>query len=99
VERLREPACNQPRGPASGLNEEEFAVKADSPRNVQAPLEIEKIDAAAQENMLAIVDGLGDLTGGLDLIRRSASAQETSRLVKVYLKSRASQSGCSREPS
>ena len=50
------PARRVLRAPA-GLDEEEFAMKGDVVRDAQAPIEIDQVDAAAQQDVLAVVDG------------------------------------------
>ena len=45
---------------AAGLDEIELAVKLDAVPHAQAYVKIQQVDAAAQQHVLAIVDGLGD---------------------------------------
>ena len=45
------------------LDEDEFAIKPDLVLYPQAAVEVQKIDAAAQQDVLAVIDGLGVFTG------------------------------------
>ena len=51
-------------GASAGFDEEEFAVETDFVVDAEPPVEIEQIDAAAQQDVLAVVDHLGVFTAG-----------------------------------
>src|SRR6185369_5236642 len=54
------------RDAAAGFDEIEFAVETYALADAEPLVEIQQVGAAAQEDVLAVVDGLGDLfaTGG-----------------------------------
>ena len=91
MQRRRQRAAAQ-RGDASArLHEIELAVPADFVGHAQPLVEIEQIDAAAQQHVLAVVDHLGILIGGRDRKGGGASAQKGPRLRQFDAKSRAAQ--------
>ncbi len=50
---------------AAGFDEENFAVKRDIVLDAQATVEIHQVDAAAEQDVLAVVDGFRiDFVGG-----------------------------------
>ena len=58
-------------------------------------VEIQEVDAAAQQEVLAVIDGLrGIFTGAGNRVGRGASPQEGARLEKVHVETSAAQSGC-----
>src|SRR5580693_3355445 len=59
VEWSRKPSRRQHRSPAARFDEIKLLVKMDSVYDVQASVEIHDVDAAAQDEMLAVVDHLG----------------------------------------
>ena len=70
----------------SGLDEEEFPVEFDPIHYSQAPVEIQQIDAAAQQHMLAIVDGFRDLfAAGRHRVGGGTAAQIGTRFEQIDL--------------
>ena len=59
MERRRQPAAAQDRGAAARLQEVELAMEADAVADAQPRIKIEQVDAAPQQDVLAVVDGLG----------------------------------------
>ena len=67
-------------------------MPADLVAHAQALVEIEQVDAAAQQHVLAVVDHFGILVGGRDGKGCGASAEEGPRLRQFHMESRAAQS-------
>ena len=61
MKRRGQAAAAQDGEPAAGLEKVEFAIELDAVAHAQALVEIEQVDAAAQQDVLAVIDGLGDL--------------------------------------
>ena len=67
-------------------------MEPDAIPNSQPLVEIQQVDAAAQQNVLAVVDGFGRLAiRPRQRIRGSPSAQKRPRFVQVHLEARAPQ--------
>ncbi len=75
---------------AAGFDEMEFAMEADFVFDAETAIEVEQIDAAAQQDVLAVVDHLGifaaDGPGG------GAAAEEVAGFVDVDFESCAAES-------
>ena len=97
VQRRWKTACPQYRGPAAGLYEIKLLVEVDPVRYTHALIEIDKIDAASQQDVLAVVDDLRCAAFTGDGVRGRASAQKAAGLEKFYLESSRAESGGSRE--
>src|ERR1019366_6784278 len=61
MQRRREDAGFQNGRAAARFDEEEFAMEPDKIAHLQTAVEIEEIDAAPKENVLAIIDGFSGL--------------------------------------
>ncbi len=59
VQWRRQPSGLQNRSSAAGFDKEKLLVKLDPIRHAQAAVEIHQIDAAAQQDVLAVVDDFG----------------------------------------
>ncbi len=95
VERRRQPAAAQDGEAASGLQKVDLLMEADQVADPQALVEIQEVDAAAQQQVLAVIDGLGGvLVRAGNGVGRGASAQERARLEEVHVETSAAQSGC-----
>src|SRR5271157_93385 len=93
-----QPAAAQDREAASGLQKVDLAMEADAVADAQALVEIQEVDAAAQHQVLAVIDGLrGILVGAGNRVGGGASAQEGTRLKKIHVETSAAQGGCRRE--
>ena len=87
-----QPAAAQNGDAAAGLEEIELAIELDAVAHAQPLVEIQQVDAAAQQDVLAVVDGLGFLAGrGGKRIRRGAPAQERPRFEQVHFEAGAAQ--------
>src|SRR5258708_26935921 len=79
------------------FQEHEVAMKLDLALDTQPPVEVQQVDAAAQQDVLAVVDGLAIVTA--DVIRSRAPAQkgtslqQTNRVTRIRQCSRRRQSG------
>ena len=75
----------------AGFDEEELAMKADFVLHAQPPVEIEQIDAAAQQHVLAVVDHFTRPLPptGHDVAR---PPRKGARFVEIDFESRAAQS-------
>ena len=97
VQRRGKPSGLQHRSSAAGLNKEKLLVKMDPIRHAQAPVEIHQIDAAAQQDMLAVVDYFRRIVRmrsvAWNRIRSGAAAQESPGLKKINLESGLAQRG------
>jgi hypothetical protein len=73
-------------------------MEADQVADAQALVEIQEVDAATQQNVLAVIDGLGGIfVRAGNGVRRGASAQEVARLEEIHVETSAAQSGCGGE--
>jgi hypothetical protein len=89
----------QHRDPPAGLDEVELAIEADAVADAQPLVEIQQVDAAAQQHVLAVVDGLGDLFAARrNRVGRGAAAQIRARLVQIHLPTVAAQGRRRRQP-
>ena len=75
VRRCGEDSAFEDGGASTGFDEEEFPVETDFVADAEPLVEIEEIDAAAQQDVLAVVDHLGVFTA--DRPRCGAAARET----------------------
>ncbi len=64
MERRRKHARAQDATASARLDEHELAIEPDVARDAQATVEIEKVGAAAEKDVLAIIDGLRVIGGG-----------------------------------
>ena len=64
----------------AGLDEVELAIEADAVPHAQPRVEIQQIDATAQQHVLAVVDQFGTVAGWRERKRGRAAAQERARL-------------------
>ncbi len=87
VQRRGQPPGREHRRPAAGFDEVELLVELDAIGDAQPPVEIQQVDAAAQQHVLAVVDDLGAVAGAGQRIRSSAAAQESARFVKIHFES------------
>jgi hypothetical protein len=78
MRRGRQPARAQQAAPPARLDKDEVAIEPDLALDSQAAVKIQKIDAAAQQNVLAVVDGLG-IFARADFVRSGAPAQKSPR--------------------
>jgi len=69
---------------ASGLDEVELAVELDAAIDTDAAIEIEEVVAAAEQDVLAIVDGCAGVFGGIERIGRGAPTEERTRFKQCY---------------
>ena len=76
--------------PASRLDEGEFPVKGDIFFDVQPPVEIQEVDATAQQDVLAVVDQFG-LAARSDFVGGCTAAGERPRFEDLYGMPRAAQ--------
>src|ERR1700691_310527 len=90
-------AASQRRDAAAGLDEVKFAIEADALAHTQPAVEIQQIDATAQQHMLAIVDEFGSLVRRRQRKRRCAAAQKRARFEYLYPDPRAAEGGLRRE--
>ena len=71
---------------AAGFDEVELAIEADALADAEPLVEIQQIDAAAQQHVLAVVDGLGDLfAAGGNRVGGGAAAQKGAGFVEIDL--------------
>src|SRR5947209_3177603 len=82
---------------SAGLDEVELGIEADAVVDAEAAVEVEEVDAAAQEHMLTIVDHLGVFIGRRHRIGCRAAAEKAARFVEIDLKARFAQSRRSRQ--
>jgi len=82
---------------AAGLHEYKFAVKGDVTGDAQPSVKIEKIDAAAEQDVLAIVDGLAARARRAHFVRGRAPAEKRPSFEEPYLVTRAAKRSRSRE--
>ena len=73
---------------ASGFDEMKFAMKADVLLDAQASVEIQEIDAAAQKNVLAVIDGFA-----AGIVGSGAAAQERAGFENTHVVAGSAQSG------
>src|SRR3954469_9544977 len=69
--------------PAPRFYKVELAGKSDVLRHSQPPVEIQQVDAAAQQNMLAVVDEFGFLAVP-DFVGSRPAAQKRTRLKHLH---------------
>src|SRR5579871_554178 len=99
MERRRQLAAPQNRNAAVRFDEIELAIEPDPVADTQPPVEIEQVDAAAKQNVLAVVDGFSRLIGrGRHRIGSGAAAQERARFEEFHIEAGSSQSGGCRHP-
>src|SRR5262249_28762947 len=68
------------------FQEVKLAVKLDAVAHSQAIVEVEQVHAAAEQNVLTVVDGLGlDARRGADRVRRGAAAEKGPCFKQVHL--------------
>jgi hypothetical protein len=82
--------------PAAGFDEEKLPVELDSIGHSQPAVKIHEIKAAAQQDVLAIIDDFGTVTG--NGIGSGATAQKSARLKNVDFESGLAQRCRGREP-
>src|SRR5438094_10357280 len=69
--------------PATRLDKHKFPMEGDFVRDTQTLIEIEQVDATAQQNVLAVVDCLGTLRAA-DLVRGRTTTQERASLKQPH---------------
>ena len=99
VERGGQPSALQHRDPPARFDEIELAIEGDAFADPEPLVEIQQIDAAAQQHVLAIVDGLGDLFAARgDCVGGSAATQVGASFVEIDFPTVAPQGRRRREP-
>ncbi len=73
MSRGRQHSSTKSAAPAAGLNKTKFAMEADAVLDAQALVEIQKVIAAAQQDVLAVVDGFR-AGFGVEFVRSCAAA-------------------------
>ena len=92
MERRRQSAAPQHRKLAARLNKVKLAKELDPVADTKALVEIEQVCAAAQENVLAVIDGLGwFVASGGRAIRCRAAAQERAHFEEIDVYAHASE--------
>ncbi len=66
-------------GASTGLDEKNIAIEGDLVRDAEAFIKIHQVDAAAEQEVLAVVDGLG-----VYFVRSRAAAEEGARFEEFY---------------
>jgi len=70
-------------------------MEADQIADPHTLVEIQQVDAAAQQQVLAVIDGFrGIFVGAGNRVRRGASAQEGARFEQLHVEASAAQCGC-----
>ena len=84
------------RGPAAGLNEVELSMELDLLRDTETRVEIPEVDAALEQDVLAVVDGfIGRWRG----VGGGASAEEGACLKELDRMIEGTEGRCRRESS
>jgi len=98
VKRGREAPAAERRNAAAGLDEVELPVEANVLADSEALIEVEEVDAAAEQHMLAVIDGF-DLRAGRagNRIGSGATAKEGARLEQVDLETSTTERGRGRQ--
>src|SRR5260370_9651622 len=91
MKRRTQPAGSQYRRPSARLDEVELFVEMDPVGDVQALIEIHDIDAAAQQQVLALIDDFGAVAR--QRVGSGAATQESAGFEQVYLESLSTQRG------
>ena len=90
---LRKHACFEDAAASARLDEDELLVELNLVLDAETLIEVEEIDAAAQQDVLAVVDGLA-----ANFVGSRASAQERPGLKKIDLVAGGSQCGVENLP-
>ena len=97
MQRGRQRAAAQRGDASAGLDEVELAIEADTVPHAQPRVEIQQIDATAQQHVLAVVDQDGGVAGLRQRKRSRAAAQKGARFEDLDAKAGAPESRCRRE--
>ena len=98
MQRSGQRAAAQRGNAAAGLDEVKLAIEADAVPHAQPPVEIQQVDAAAQQHVLAVVDQLGSVVGRRERKRSRAAAQKRARFEHLDAEPGAAQRRRRREP-
>jgi hypothetical protein len=87
----RQPAAAQNRGTPARFQEIELAIEADTVAHAKPRIKVEQVYATAEQDVLAIVDGLGFAFARRHRIGRGAASKKRPRFKQIDFESGAAQ--------